>query len=271
MNDLRSSAERVADMNIAFGNPKGEPWAINGPRLLRQCQNIGGEFKELMACFGLRVEMSFHDDATVVPEGDVIDHIRDALCDIHVFAYGAHHFMGLDADLDMHEVVSAVMTRFASTPAALEASEEHFKKLGVDYYVEGEFPLVCLKSSRDQQMPEYPKGKFLKAVGHRKPEFYPLPAKPPEKRKFFGMVTDSTAWMVTNGAPASTAASNVLVEMAVQREAGRVQEQQKRDYIDKLVGEYKANLEQIAFGWGPFTDGSPPHTFGPTETHLDPR
>lgn len=81
----------------------------------------------------------------------------------------------LDVTRDMETVVSAVMTRFCRDEAELCATEKKYDDLGVDYYIEGEFPRVCLKSSRDQPGPNgdfLPKGKFLKSVGMSLPVFY---------------------------------------------------------------------------------------------------
>lgn len=81
----------------------------------------------------------------------------------------------LDVERDMTSVVSAVMTRFCRDEAELCATEEKYDALGVDYYIEGEFPRVCLKSRYDQPGPNgdfLPKGKFLKSVGMSLPVFY---------------------------------------------------------------------------------------------------
>lgn len=165
-------ADAVGKMNEAFGNPRGDPLRINGPRLLSQCKNIGSEFKELMLEFGLDVKIEYEDkprkEPAVSDEG-----IRDALCDIMVFALGAYHLMGYDVEADMREVVESLFSRFCKDPDQLMATRRHFDDLGVQYIVEGSFPQMCLKSAFDQGDGEYPKGKFLKAVGYRKPFLRP--------------------------------------------------------------------------------------------------
>lgn len=160
--------QQVSEMNEAFGNPKGDPRAINGARLLSQCKNIAKEYQELMKEFGFKVEFTH----TSVPgTGGNTDQIRDALCDIMVFALGAYHFMGHDADRDMELVVNALYTRFCATPESLIDTCKKYDALGVKYYIEGQFPYVRLKSAEDQGDGEYPEGKFLKAAGYRTPEF----------------------------------------------------------------------------------------------------
>jgi hypothetical protein len=155
--------ELVSMMNVAFGNPQGNPLDYETPynetawaRLESQCKNIKSELKELYDAINAR---------------DVLA-IRDALCDINVFSLGAHHFMGYDANRDMQSVIDGVMTRFCKDEVELEATKTKYDALGVRYVVEGVFPTVCLKSSEDQLMPEYPKGKFLKSAGYSQPVFY---------------------------------------------------------------------------------------------------
>jgi hypothetical protein len=158
----------VSEMNEAFGNPKGNPGAINALRLMSQCKNIAKEYQELMKEFGVEVKVEHLSKAV---SGGNVANIRDALCDIMVFALGAYHFMGHDADTDMALVVEAVMTRFCATPDVLAETCKKYDAIGVKYYIEGQFPRVCLKSAEDQGDGEYPKGKFLKAVGYRTPVF----------------------------------------------------------------------------------------------------
>lgn len=146
--------EMVSKMNTAFGNPKGDSGAIDLNKLKSQCKNILDEFKELMEAIDAQ---DFYK-------------IRDALCDIHVFAYGAHHLMGLDADADMIRVISAVMTRFVKDGKDMRATMDKHKAKGItETYVEGEYPFAILKSAVDQ--PDAPKGKFLKSASYREPEF----------------------------------------------------------------------------------------------------
>lgn len=144
----------VAAMNSAFGNPKGDSGAIDLERVKSQCKNILDEYNELMEAFEQR---DFYK-------------IRDALCDIHVFAYGAHHLMGLDADDDMFQVVNAVMSRFIKNEDDKERSRINYANKGVtEVYFEGNYPQMIMKSAIDQ--PDAPKDKFLKSASYREPTF----------------------------------------------------------------------------------------------------
>jgi len=167
--------ERVIDMNIAFGNERGDPARIDEQALMMQSKSIGSEFVELMKALGFEVQMRIE---CVTPEGfkPDMDDVRDALCDIMVFALGAFHRMGVNAEDDMETVVNSVMTRFCINEQWLEETKKVYDAKGVRYTVHGEYPRVFLRSAFDQQMPEYPQGKFLKSASYRPPTLAPLPA-----------------------------------------------------------------------------------------------
>lgn len=174
-----SNFQEVARMNAAFGNPAGDPANIDWQRVFKQCKSIGHEFVELLGALGVpvfRLEAitnAIDAAATVTPVDR--DAVRDALCDVHVFAYGAHHLMGIDADRDMTSVVEGVMTRFMKDDADRIATvAKHAAKGVTDVYVEGHYPTMILKSGSDQ--PDAPKGKFLKSASYSEPVFYePVP------------------------------------------------------------------------------------------------
>lgn len=162
--------DAVKKMNTAFGNPEGNPndflplqmdetpvttvkaWG----RLEKQCKNIQSEYNELMKA---------------VQDQD-LEETRDALCDLLVFTLGAYHFLGINAEKDMEAVIAGVMTRFCKDEDDLRATKHKYDLANVQYYEEGVFPTVCLKSAKDQDMygadgqviDHLPKGKFLKSV-----------------------------------------------------------------------------------------------------------
>lgn len=154
----KSSFQQVAVMNTAFGNPKGNPANINWERLEKQCKNIKDEFNELMDAIAARD----------------VEQVRDALCDVSVFALGGQHFLGVDGDADMAAVIEGVMTRFCRDQKELEETIAFWHAKGVtQVYVGGQFPRAVVKSSVDQ--PDAPKGKFLKSVGYTQTVFPPFP------------------------------------------------------------------------------------------------
>ena len=151
----------VKNMNTAFGNAEGDPKNINWERLENQVRNIHDEY----------------DETTTALAARNLEQVRDGLCDIIVFALGAFHFVGIDADADMKAVIDGVMTRFCKDQAELDATKAKYAALEVDFYVEGNFPTMCLKSSKDQKDKNgdnLPKGKFLKSVGFKEPVFVPI-------------------------------------------------------------------------------------------------
>lgn len=152
-----TSFQQVAAMNEAFGNPKGNPKAVDWNRLEKQCKNILDEYIELMAAIAAR-------DPTAV---------RDALGDVQVFAMGGQHFIGVDGDADMKAIIDGVMTRFIKNDADQKATVKLHKLRGVtEVYFEGEYPTMVMKSAVDQ--PDAPKGKFLKSASYKETVFSPI-------------------------------------------------------------------------------------------------
>ncbi len=175
----RTSFRYVAEMNEAFGNPKGNPHTFDPDRILAQMKNIEDEyFREFIpAVSALKLFLSggATTNAAGVPfvYSDLVEEIRDALCDIQVFTMGAQHLIGVDGDADMEAVLDGVMTRFCKTQEELDATIAKFAAKGVtEVYTEGEFPKMVLKSAADQ--PDAPKGKFLKSVGYTDTKFAQL-------------------------------------------------------------------------------------------------
>lgn len=172
-----TSFDRVAHMNEAFFNKAGDPRHINWARIHKQCLNIVDELGELFIAFGGDSALVKHSvnqlkTSAIIwdPEQVNLDEVRDALCDIHVFAYGAHHMMGINADADMKAVVDGVMTRFVKDDADLmKTMRMHSDKGVTEVYTEGEFPTMVLKSAVDQ--PDAPKGKFLKSASFKNTVF----------------------------------------------------------------------------------------------------
>lgn len=182
----------VSAMNAKFGNPMGnyQDFVMTTPighvlnsedadrnialmhRLKKYTKGVESELIEL------HEKIAKHD----------LEEVRDALCDIIVFAYGGLHELGVDGDEDMRAVLKGVMSRFCKDENQLEKTIEMYVGKGVETYSEGSFPFVCVKSAKDQQMPEYPKGKFLKPVGVQKPVFNPNPLNTAGLKKSFSVM-----------------------------------------------------------------------------------
>lgn len=174
----RTSFQYVSEMNEAFGNPKGKPFDFSNSRIRAQMKNILDEYKEFEEGITLLENYRILVDVYGVPydanvHAKILEKVRDAICDIQVFAMGAQHLIGVDGDRDMASVLDGVMTRFCRTPEELAETRAKFAAKGVtETYTQGEFPKLVLKSAVDQ--PDAPKDKFLKSVGYTDTVFYPV-------------------------------------------------------------------------------------------------
>ncbi len=167
--------QRVAAVNEKFKNPQGDPKSIDFDRVRSQSRSILHEFCELQLALGANPEAikGILDAAKAIqyPNEVHLDNVRDGACDIHIFGYGIHHMMGIDADRDVESVLEGLMTRFIKDEADKQASIAKHAAAGVtQVYFEGDFPLMIMKSAVDQ--PDAPKGKFLKSASYTEPVFY---------------------------------------------------------------------------------------------------
>ena len=166
--------QRTVLMNEAFGNKAGSLDAIDIEAVVNQSLSIFDEYIELLSAFGFpssKLQELRYAHASLVSEAKkrglfyVVDDIRDALCDIQVFAGGAQHLLGVVPDDDMHATLDGVMSRFIKDEEDKRATIALHASRGVtDVYFEGEYPTMVMKSARDQ--PDAPKGKFLKAASY---------------------------------------------------------------------------------------------------------
>lgn len=149
-----SNFHKVVVFNQAIGNEAGDRQNIDWELLEREVAMIQSEVDELNEAI----------------KNKDIKGVRDALCDIHVFAYGTHFKLGYNADEDMNIVIDALYSRFCMIPEDLQATIEHHKQRGVDSVtIHGEYPFVYIKSAGDY--PDAPSGKFLKSVNYCEPKF----------------------------------------------------------------------------------------------------
>ncbi len=158
--------------------------------------------------------------------------------------------MGYDANEDMQEVVDALYTRFCKDDHQLLSTISKYQSAGIHVYHQGEFPRVAVKSAVDQQMPEYPKGKFLKAVGYRTPVF--KKAKAPMKE-----ITAEEA-------------DAMMRKFAQDRNERIAREANLRTQINDRVARFRAELEEQAFGLQAYDESKNQNTVpgGPQEEEL---
>lgn len=154
--------EAVCKLNEAYGNKKGDPNNPDWKRLESQAKNILDEYNELM------------DDGINAKN---LTEVRDAICDILVFTLGLAHLAGVPVDDDMAEVDRSNMSKFCPDEDDLTETLMKYRDLGVDVYVDGEFPMVRVKSSKEQvglDGKQYQAHKMLKSVSFSEPNLRPL-------------------------------------------------------------------------------------------------
>ena len=175
---MKSIFERVKEVNVAFGNPTGDPRNINWDVVRSQCKNILDEFRELQAALGAdEVTLNELDLArnimamAVYGNKPILEDVRDSLCDIAVFSMGGHHLMGIDWESDMSSVLDSLYTRFVKNDVDLKNTSNYHASKGVTQVsYEGDYPMKVARSTVDQ--PDAPKGKFLKSASYTQPSFY---------------------------------------------------------------------------------------------------
>lgn len=169
--------QNIAAWNTAFGNPAGDPRNIDRARIRAQCKNILDEFVELEQALGLEgpameaLQAARFAMKTATYNGFHLKGARDALCDGKVYADGAHHLMGIDADRDMEATVSSLYSRCIKSEEDAQASiAMHAAKGITQVRLEGGFPTAVLRSTAEQ--PDAPVGKILKSASYSEPVFY---------------------------------------------------------------------------------------------------
>jgi hypothetical protein len=186
MSNKKTVFERVVEFNEAVGNLKGDVNNINWDKIRSQCKNIFDEYIELLRGLGADEaaireiqyghESAFrHDDVWYYEPN--LESVRDALCDIPVFSYGAQHLLGVNGDNDLEDVIDGLFTRFIKNEEDKQATiSMHAAKGVTEVYFEGEFPKMVMKSAKDQ--PDAPKGKVLKSASYKNTVFRPVPEAP---------------------------------------------------------------------------------------------
>lgn len=184
---MKTSFQLVSEMNVAFGNPKGDPLNIPWDRVAKQALNIPDEvgemfialgghdkysatadrIREAASAFKAALHVAYHNPSAA-PD---LHGVRDASRDVGVFNDGIPHFMGIDGDEDMRTVIRGVMTRFIKDEEDKAATiARHAAKGVTEVYFEGEYPTMIMKSAVDQ--PDAPRGKFLKSASYKEFPFY---------------------------------------------------------------------------------------------------
>lgn len=154
-----SNFQDVSKLNTYIGNPRGDLNAVDWELLARQYELIKEEFEEL---------------GRAIQERDITE-LRDGTADVLVTTYGLAHRAGFDADEDMAEVQRSNMSKFCSDRMEAVETAHKYEKLGVLCNYNQPSPGVIAVVSADDQTgfdgKAYPKGKLLKSVNFKEPNF----------------------------------------------------------------------------------------------------
>jgi hypothetical protein len=146
--------QKVVQLNEAFGKGSvGWDW----DKLVPQTNLIDEEFEELVDAF----------------ENNDKEDILDAAGDLLVVTYGLLHLIGVNADALMEEISQSNFSKLIKDVHEASPTLLHYKNLGVDVELAGEFPKAYVKvskASKDVNGKRYPVGKFLKNVNWKSPD-----------------------------------------------------------------------------------------------------
>lgn len=158
---MTSNFKAVSELNTLWGNLPNDRRNQDWGRLEAQAKNIYDEYLELMEAI----------------ENRDLTEVRDAICDILVFTYGLGHLANVPVDKDMKEVDRSNRSKFAATPEILTQTIKKYTDLGIEVVGQGEFPLVVIRSTKEQTDKlgnVYRANKILKATSFETPVFRPL-------------------------------------------------------------------------------------------------
>lgn len=175
---MQTTFEKVAQLNEAFGNPKGD---LSNP-------NVKAIRKQAMLCLEEVIEMveAAHPGKKIMwgwnPEHDGkagvdLVGLLDAQGDLTTVNDGVAHVAGFDGN-DVYQAVHVSnMSKFICREEDKVKALSYYYDIGFqpdDLYLSGEYPFKCIKVKRDIKLNGkfYPEGKFLKnMVTFKEPDF----------------------------------------------------------------------------------------------------
>lgn len=178
---MKTTFEKVTDLNLAFGNPKGD---LNKP-------DVAAIRKQAMLCLEEAVEMveAAHpgsrilwgfDKIMTAPNDAVgvnLKEIMDAQGDLTTVNDGVAHVAGFNGNRVYNLVHESNMTKFIQQETDKVKALSYYYDIGFqpdDLHLVGEYPFVAIKVKRDIKLNGkfYPKGKFLKnMITFKEPDF----------------------------------------------------------------------------------------------------
>lgn len=180
---MKSNAQKVAELNILFGNPQGDLANPNVKGLRKQAKLCIEESAEAYeaADTNSSVVVSYQAklaNADINPV-DLVG-IADSVGDMLTVAYGLAHMAGFDADKIYDLVHESNMTKFIPTEDDVLPALNYYWNVGYpdgSLAIEGEFPMAFIRVIKTVVVngKEIPEGKFLKnMLTFKEPNFYAL-------------------------------------------------------------------------------------------------
>lgn len=180
---MKSNAQKVAELNVLFGNPKGDLAKPDAARLRKQAMLCVEESVEALenADRTKLVTINFQakpSNADTVPY-DLVG-IMDAVGDMLTVAYGLAHAAGFDADEVYQRVHDSNMSKFVTSDEEAVPALSYYWNQGYpddSLAIEGEYPQAIIRVTKDTTIDGklIPAGKFLKNMNtFKEPNFYDL-------------------------------------------------------------------------------------------------
>lgn len=130
--------------------------------------------------------------------------LRDAYCDLIVFAVGGLFRIGSDANTDMHAVTDSLLTRFDRTMEDAVKTQEKYNVLAVETEVRttvvngtNYFVVVSAKDQIGNNGEHYTAGKFLKSYQYSNPTLQQLSGDVVEQLEASSGVPSTHSYQIT--------------------------------------------------------------------------
>lgn len=179
---MQTTFEKVAALNLAFGNEKGDLANPNVKAIRKQAMLCLEEAIELVEAAhpGMQVVWDLKRgkyQADISEDSVDLQGIMDAQGDLTTVNDGVAHVAGFNGNACYDLVHESNMSKFISSEEDKIKALAYYYELGFqpdDLYLHGSYPTMCIKVRRDIRLNGkfYPEGKFLKnMVTFKEPDF----------------------------------------------------------------------------------------------------
>lgn len=179
---VKTTFQKVSELNLAFGNEKGDILNPNVKAIRKQAQLVLEEAIELVEAAYPGAKIFWQWDITALPLEHVHNSVNmkellDAQGDVTTVNDGMAHVAGFDGDRVLSIVDESNRTKFIPDAESVAPALQYYYDLGFepqDLYIHGEFPMACIKVSQNVIVggKPYPAGKFLKNMAtFKEPDF----------------------------------------------------------------------------------------------------